>query len=301
MAERQGRPRRYCSAACRQRAYRRRRRIPEAMQCMNRWVRFLLTPRGGKLAKVPIQRDGRYARVNDPSTWTSFRLASASTAGDGIGWVLGNGIGCIDLDDCIDDGRIAPWAEQFIAEHKQSAILIERSLSGRGIHIFTPMTPGPGRRIRDGRSIEIYPPDSGRYIAITGDRLTDTEGGAQMARKLKPCGTTAAARRHRRRGEPVCDACRTAERKQRAARDLSNARMVLDDLPETIDPRAELRFLYGKVRKALNAAEPKEVATLVKQGEALLEHLTRLDTDTTPTEQVDELTVIREERGALAV
>ena len=36
--------------------------------------------------------------------------------------------------------------------------------------------------------------------------------GAVPRGPLKPCGTTAAARRHRRRGEPVCDLCREADR-----------------------------------------------------------------------------------------
>jgi hypothetical protein len=31
-------------------------------------------------------------------------------------------------------------------------------------------------------------------------------------RKLKPCGTRAAYRRHLRRGEDACEACKTAER-----------------------------------------------------------------------------------------
>ncbi len=35
-------------------------------------------------------------------------------------------------------------------------------------------------------------------------------------RDVMPCGTSAAARRHRRRGEPVCPACATAERVRRA-------------------------------------------------------------------------------------
>lgn len=34
----------------------------------------------------------------------------------------------------------------------------------------------------------------------------------RVFRVLKPCGTTAAAKRHRRRGEDVCDACHAAER-----------------------------------------------------------------------------------------
>lgn len=33
-----------------------------------------------------------------------------------------------------------------------------------------------------------------------------------MARELKPCGTPAAARRHWRLGEELCDACREADR-----------------------------------------------------------------------------------------
>lgn len=48
--------------------------------------------------------------------------------------------------------------------------------------------------------------------------LTDAERQERRRRKLgmkprgqlQPCGTAAAARRHRRNGEPMCDACRTA-------------------------------------------------------------------------------------------
>jgi len=36
----------------------------------------------------------------------------------------------------------------------------------------------------------------------------------QLARQLSPCGTPAAARRHYRRGEPIDDECRTAERQR---------------------------------------------------------------------------------------
>jgi len=40
----------------------------------------------------------------------------------------------------------------------------------------------------------------------------------QLARQLSPCGTPAATRRHYRRGEPIDDACRTAERQRWAER-----------------------------------------------------------------------------------
>ena len=39
-----------------------------------------------------------------------------------------------------------------------------------------------------------------------------------MARPVsQPCGTYAAARRHQRNGEPLCDACREALRAHQAA------------------------------------------------------------------------------------
>lgn len=279
---RQGRPRRYCSAPCRKRAWRQRRAVPRKMRATPRWVRWTLEPRRDKLTKVPRQLNGRHASSTDPRTWTTFAAARSSSLGEGIGWVLGEGIGCIDLDDCIIDGRLQPWAEEIIRKYRRRALLIERSWSGEGVHIFMRMKPGAGRRIRDGRNIEVYPPDSGRYIAVTGRRF-DLDGGVVVERELKPCGTPAAARRHRRRGEPVCEECRAAEREATAlsrAVKRSEAReeaaQDAEQVPEKIDQLTELRFMYGRIRGALYRAEPKEVATLVKQGDQLLARIAEL-------------------------
>jgi hypothetical protein len=55
---------------------------------------------------------------------------------------------------------------------------------------------------------------------------------------LEPCGTPAAARRHRRRHEPLCEACRQAERTRRGQRDgftggaqSSDTRQIRNGLP----------------------------------------------------------------------
>ena len=151
-------------------ASRARKRFPPEMTGTDRWVRFKLARRGnGKLAKVPVQLNGRNASSTDPATWCSFHDASRSAVGDGLGWVLGAGIGCLDLDDCFGvEGRLSEFAQSVIEEHQGQAILIERSLSGKGVHIFVPMEQGAGA-VRAG--IEVYPPDSGRFIAVTGDRL----------------------------------------------------------------------------------------------------------------------------------
>lgn len=278
------------------------------MRVTPRWVRWVLEPRGEKFAKVPVQLNGRRASVTEPRHWVSFRAARSSQVGDGIGWVLGAGIGCIDLDDCLDGGRIEPWAAGLIRKYRHRALLIERSVSGTGVHIFLRMKPGAGRRIRDGRSIEVYPPDSGRYIAVTGRRFDLDSGGVVVDRELKPCGTPAAARRHRRRKEPVCEECLAAERADKAAsralkrqRAREAAAAKAGELPAKLDQLTELRFMYARIREALSLAEPKEVATLVKQGDVILERIARLDGSPAPamvgqSVESDELDRLRQER-----
>lgn len=175
VSEKSGRPRKYCSNACRHRAYRQRRssRIPDALTDRARWVRYSLEPRGDKIAKVPRQLNGRKASVTDPSHWTTYRNALRSPVGDGLGIVLGEGLGAIDLDDCIEDGVIAPWVLQLLDEYRSEAIFVERSMSGSGIHIFLPLEEGPGRRFRDGgMKVEVY--SRGRYIAVTGEPVERT-------------------------------------------------------------------------------------------------------------------------------
>lgn len=278
VSEGPGRIRRYCSAACRQRAYRERRAVPRKMRCSPRWVRFTLEDRNGKTMKMPRQLNGRPASVREPRHWATFSAARSSDVGEGVGWVLGDGIGCLDLDSCFDGEQLAPWAEEIVRKYRSRALLIERSISGHGLHIFTRMKPGAGRRIRDGRNIEVYPPDSGRYIAVTGDRFELEE--VRGVHPLRPCGTPAAARRHRRRGESTCEACRDAENSSRTAAIAARASQAAEEaaraaerLPELLDAATELRLLYGHVRAALAAAAPADVPALARQGAALLERL----------------------------
>ena len=156
---------RFCSGACRQKAYRQRSRrgIPAEMTRRPRWVRH-------DAHKVPLTLFGGPASVVDPRTWTTFEKAQASTVGAGIGIVLGDGLGCVDLDDAIRaDGKLEPWARDVVDEWRDRAVWIEVSMSGRGLHIFAPMPEGRGRRVRDGVvKIETYSRE--RYIAVTGQR-----------------------------------------------------------------------------------------------------------------------------------
>ncbi len=139
----------------------------------NRWVRY--SP-----SKMPLTIKGHAASSTDPNTWASHKEATASRAGIGLGYVLGDGIGCIDLDHCLVDGQPTQAALEFIAQYPSN--YIEVSPSGDGLHIWGTTAEGPGtRRAQDGLKVEIYhggegidprtgkPVFFGRYITITGN------------------------------------------------------------------------------------------------------------------------------------
>lgn len=137
------------------------------MTSRDRFVRWKLVQRRSKDTKVPITVAGRAASSTNSATWSTFNAAAASDAGRGLGFVLGDGIGCIDLDHCIADGVVADWAQEVLAANP--CTFVEVSQSGTGLHVFGFLEEGPGRKIRDGRDIEIY--SVGRYIALTGERF----------------------------------------------------------------------------------------------------------------------------------
>lgn len=126
-----------------------------------RWVRRAADKR-------PLTISGRAASSTNSRTWASFESASKAAAGVGLGFVLGDGIGCLDLDHCLIGGELADWAREAI-DAIQNPLLIEVSQSGEGVHVFVKAAEGPGRKIRDGRNIEFY--SAGRYIAVTGNKL----------------------------------------------------------------------------------------------------------------------------------
>lgn len=56
--------------------------------------------------KRPLIVRGGAASSTDAGTWASFDEAAASPAGISVGFVLGNGVGCIDLGHCIVGGVV---------------------------------------------------------------------------------------------------------------------------------------------------------------------------------------------------
>lgn len=160
----------FCGGACRVRAHRRERAVafPAEMRERDRWMRYRLVPRGGKVTKEPTQINGRRASSTAPHTWSSFGAARGSEVGAGLGFALGEGIGCVDLDGALVDGVVQPWAQEIL--DRTPGTFVEVSQSGNGLHIFGLLPEGPGRnrRLSDEAGIEFY--SVGRFMAVTGRR-----------------------------------------------------------------------------------------------------------------------------------
>ena len=110
--------------------------------------------------------DGSPASSTDPSTWSSHTAVVASNVGDGLGVMLGGGLACLDLDDCFEGGRLAGWARTAVGSLEGPVLLAERSMSGRGLHVFHECPEGPGRS--RGR-VEHYSRE--RFIRVTFDEV----------------------------------------------------------------------------------------------------------------------------------
>jgi len=137
-------------------------RLPKAMEG-RRWVRAA--------GKRPLTVDGRAASTTQRGTWATFRQVRASTAGNGFGVMLGSGLGCYDLDHVTDE-----QVREFVAKVPEPVVMVERSLSGRGAHVFIEAPEGPGtKRVVDGISVERY--TRARFIRTTLDRMQSAPGG----------------------------------------------------------------------------------------------------------------------------
>lgn len=144
--------------------------IPQELKKMEHWVCWKAEDRNGKISKVPINaKTGGYAMSNNPATWVDFDTAArVSENFSGIGFMLGNGIFGIDIDDVLEE------IINYENEDKDSVIsefvhglgsYAEYSISGNGVHILCKgKLPEGGRR--KGR-FEFY--EQGRFFVMTGD------------------------------------------------------------------------------------------------------------------------------------
>jgi len=132
--------------------------VPEELKDCDRWIRHK--------DKRPLALGGYFLSIHDDAQWATFEDARNCTKGDGIGFVLnGDGIVCIDLDDCVEGGVVNSEAQALIDSLPKT--FVEISPSGKGVHIWGLGHVEQGRKFeRNGLKIEVY--GNGRYLTVSG-------------------------------------------------------------------------------------------------------------------------------------
>ncbi len=143
--------------------------IPQELLKLPCWVGYQLRRNKDRTDKVPMNvLTGRPAKTNDPSTWTDYTTASdlAFQRGyAGVGFVFQPPYVGIDIDHCVKDGAIAPYAVEILAALNSYS---EYSPSGTGIHILCKGKIARACKISK-IGLEIY--TKGRFFTVTGNRL----------------------------------------------------------------------------------------------------------------------------------
>ena len=153
--------------------------VPKELKDLRRWVCFKVQKmENGKTTKRPYNPlNGVLARVNNNLTWSNFDIAIKGCVKydcDGIGFVLGDGIFGIDLDNHADENGEMPmtpsefeiFTKEFVSKLNSYS---ELSQSGHGVHIICQGKLPPGARRKD--CVEMY--DSNRFFAFTGNAINN--------------------------------------------------------------------------------------------------------------------------------
>ena len=163
-------------------------RLPKELRELKRWVGFWKTDRKIHAfdkeitipAKCPLNAlTGKTASSTNPLSWTSFEVAlngCIKYGFDGLGFMLGNGIFGVDLDNHPDQNGSKPMSDSDFSNLANEFIKTlnsysERSQSGDGVHILCKGKLPSGARRKEGTGVEMY--DDKRYFAMTGNVIND--------------------------------------------------------------------------------------------------------------------------------
>jgi putative DNA primase/helicase len=193
--------------------------IPHALKAIPQWVLWKLEERNGKATKTPYQAHGALAKVNDPTTWTTYdkTLAAYQAGGfSGMGIVLTKETGIVgtDLDKCLnpDTGELESEAARIVSE---LPTYCEVSPSGRGLRLFGFGTLPQGGR-RKGK-VELY--EEGRYLTVTGNRFNGHDALADITTEIAAVHARIFAAKPHAASPPV-------DTKPTGALDLSDAALI---------------------------------------------------------------------------
>ena len=154
--------------------------IPQALKDLDRWTiwKAVWNVKRGKYDKIPCRADMPAFGISTakPERWYSYAQASAALQANpgfaGLGLVLTGltGFVGIDLDNCIVNGVIEPWAQAVLDSANTYS---EFSPSGNGLRAFA-----LGDQAIDWNNhtqgIEVYGGKDARFLTVSGDHVPDT-------------------------------------------------------------------------------------------------------------------------------
>ena len=151
--------------------------IPKELKDKNQWVCYRIKKDGEKTAKFMLSpNDFKFAKSNDPSTWSSFEKAKSVLDKkwlriDGLAFVLTEGYVFIDIDHSVDEnGNFSELTNTLLNELPNT--YAERSCSGKGVHIICKGNLGDNyKRRNDEIGLEMY--QTKRFVCITGNVVND--------------------------------------------------------------------------------------------------------------------------------
>ena len=153
--------------------------LPQELRNQDFWCVWRREERGGKPTKIPYNpKTGERAETDNPATFGSFDLADERYMTEdynGVGIRLSNGYSAVDIDHCIEDGRISDLAMSIIEALKSYT---EYSPSKTGLRIII-----KGDLSYDKEKYYLKNPNNGvelyvsgmtnRFVTITGNTVYD--------------------------------------------------------------------------------------------------------------------------------
>lgn len=235
--------------------------IPLLMRQARRWApwRAIWNETKGKYEKIPHRAaKPEYGLSNKGQAgWCGFDEALAAYRANidgpalfnrdgervvfgGVGYLMTgpHGVSGIDLDHCVKDGQIDPWALEIAAKFDSYT---EVSPSGTGLHIMLAdnigsdwtnheVQTGPWGRMM---GIEVYGGNEGRFLCVTGARI---EGPCHDMRPIREGALETIEARHRKKRT-------SAEIEDLRLPDLLPAELMRDISDLELSPQAA-NFLY---------------------------------------------------------
>lgn len=149
--------------------------VPAEMKAMPHWCAYKIYFKEGeerpKKVILDCEKGGRASPI-DNATWTTFdKAADFARRHNCVGLAFslsGSGLTCIDLDDCVMEGKRSELAWNVLNCAKDT--YCERSVSGKGIHVFCHGNlPADYKNRNDDIGLEVY--NHARFISVTGKTI----------------------------------------------------------------------------------------------------------------------------------